>query len=194
MVAGELGSGKTAFSFKLAQELHRPLTAIGIPADILGRWGRAIKPEEILDVPDGSTVLIDDAGLMFGSLDYNREASQRLHDLISIRRQRRLVIIANTVNTGVSDRYLLEADAVFCKPPSLLFSETERTKVSQLMREVKAAFSGMDEAEVKRHMYCASDLFSFVGMIEYGLPRGWNENISFNKASGPRAQAPQEEE
>ncbi len=182
-VLGARGTGKTALSLAIAQFLNRPIYAIGISPQAMDDLGTSIGPDEIDTVPDGSTIIIDDAGLSFGTRDYAQEASQKLHDLLATVRHRDIMIIANSTSSATMDRYLLDADIIFLKPVSRFHAEAERRGIQKFMDKATEVLLSIPESQRQSYAYVISDVYNFEGLIYYHLPRGFNERISKNKRS-----------
>ena len=182
IVIGRRGSGKTSLSLRLAEWFGRPCYAVGIGQEALGNRGRALEPGELGMLPPESVLIIDDAGLFFGTRDYASDASQNLHDLLATVRHKQLVIIANTVNTAMIDRYLLDSDLLLIKPVSALHREAERRHVQKLLDKATTAINSLPESMKQRFVYAYSDVYDFEGLIEYSLPEGYNDRLSRNKA------------
>ncbi|MFH1486573.1 MAG: hypothetical protein ABIH46_10920 [Chloroflexota bacterium] len=189
LIMGRRGSGKTALSLRLVEFIgKRRNFAIGIPRKKLPAHIEALDDELTLEnldssVPNGSVVVIDDAGLFYGAGSYRTANTKALQKLLDICRHREVILIVNVQRAASLDRRLCDPDIVFLKPPSLMYMRSEDEALKRFMKPAEEAFAALAEKSSieawKSHVYVVSD--DFEGMIEYELPQHWSEALTKNK-------------
>ena len=158
IILGRRESGKTVLAYRLAELLSRPIYAVS-PEQAVPKGVIELDFSELEDSPPSrSTLILDDTPVYASQRDYNSPAVRIMEKLIPVvRHKRKLHLIFVSQSSALSDRYILTADIVFLKQPSLLFVETERPQVARFYRTVAPIFERMNEAQRKRHVYLISD-------------------------------------
>jgi Cdc6-like AAA superfamily ATPase len=174
LILGAKGTGKTALSARLLEmygERGKPMFALG-----MGLLPPHIKElDSIEEIPNGAAVVLDDTNILFDNRSYYTTAGRLLHKLITLSRQKDIIIIANSQQSAAINRYLLQADAVFLKPQNTLVAEYERAALVRIINEAQQAFAGMSIEQARRWVYAVSVsayVSPFAGMINY-LPPSW---------------------
>ena len=182
LVVGRRGTGKTALTLFVAEQLRRPVKVVGIEQGLLPPGWEAIEPSAVTRELCDCVVAIDDAALSFNAYDYSTDTSRAAHDLADLSRQRRVVLIINVQRTAALDRYLFaDPDVAFLKPPSMMFLDGERDAFKRMQLAAKERFDQIAPAEWPRWAYVYSDLYQ--GMMRVERPTFWTEALSRNKAA-----------
>ena len=186
VILGRKGSGKTSLSLSLGQQYHergRRVFVINIPQQQVGPLGfREVAAEDIERIPNGSVIVIDDTILSFDNRSYASDAAKALHKLLALARHKDQIVIANSQNSALLDRYLLEADVYFFKPSSAFSRERERKELLPLVQQADRELLRYDRDARKALVYVYSDVLEWQGLLRYSPPRGWSERLSKNKA------------
>ncbi|MCX6021382.1 MAG: hypothetical protein NTZ05_06575 [Chloroflexi bacterium] len=185
-ILGRKGMGKSSLSFKLGQTYHdrgRPVYVVGVRQDLLDVFGfQELDPNQVDQLPVGSVVIVDDAGVISGNRDYSAEASRRLQAFLIITRHKDTILIWSNINASLVNVHLLNADVFFLKPQSEIGEDLERTSLRKISQQAEAAFAGKPDEVLKGMAYAHSESLGFRGTIRYTPPRGWSEKVSKNKA------------
>lgn len=154
IIIGRRESGKTVLGYRLAELLGRPVYAVS-PEQKPPTGVTRIDIEELdTEPPPNSTLFLDDIPVYASQRDYGVAAVRVLEKLIPVvRHDRKLHIISATQSSGLSDKFILDADMVLLKPANLLFGDLERPAVSRFYREVQPLFDEMSEYAQKRYVY-----------------------------------------
>ena len=157
IIIGRRESGKSVVGYRLAELLDRPIYAVSPEAPV-PHGVTELSLEELDDMPPpGSTLFLDDIPVYASQRDYGVAAVRVLEKLIPVvRHKRKLHIISATQSSGLTDRFVMDADIVLLKPANLLFSDLERTSVARLYRTVQPLFDQMSPPECQRHIYLLS--------------------------------------
>ncbi len=177
IVLGARGSGKTAFSLKLIENIYakkrRPCYAIGFRKAEMPAWVKVV--ENISEIENGAIVLIDEGGVLFNSRRSMTTANKLLGELILIARHKNLSILFISQNSSNLDVNILrQADYLVLKPSSLLQKDFERKKIKQIYDEVDKYFEKYSDKLGITYIY--SDKLR--GFITNQLPSFWNVRIS----------------
>lgn len=175
IILGARGTGKTALGLRILENVAhaRPCVAMGFERSSLPRW---IEPVgSIDDVEDGSCVLIDEGGILFGSRSSMSEANKLLSELILISRHKDLAIVFISQNSSnLEVNVLRQADYLLLKPASLLQLDFERKIVEKVYRSAKNGFE--THTGVEGLVYVYSDAFR--GFARNDLPSFWDHGLS----------------
>lgn len=181
-ISGPRGSGKSALAYRIAQDMQRETFILNAPIHL--PWVQPLNPKHLDDVPEGCVVIVDDAGQVASSRDYNSKIGQAAIKVAIEARHEDLVVIANTTISSLVNKYLLDADAVFFKRPSDMSEFVERQGMQRILRVVEREYEQLDmspEAEAG-WVYARSTKFRYRGMLHYNLPEGYSAHYSKNKA------------
>jgi hypothetical protein len=175
IILGARGTGKTALGLRILENIAhiRPCVAMGFESSSLPRWIEAITSIE--EVPNGSCVLIDEGGVLFGSRSSMSEANKLLSELILISRHKDLAIVFISQNSSnLEVNVLRQADYLLLKPASLLQLDFERKIIEKVYRSAKDGFE--KHKTVIGLVYVYSDAFS--GFARNSIPSFWGDDLS----------------
>lgn len=182
VVLGRRGSGKTAWSSRLAQLFARPVYSIGMaPAASRSLGFNPIAPEEIDDLPSNCVVLLDDVTLVWHNRNYSK--GEGLQRAIIQSRHKHQCLIANAHSSNYVNVYLLDATAVFLKPSSRMTADLQRSQIKEAVGRADKAFRALSPEIRQRSIYALSDELDFEGMMQYRLPRNWSQSVSEHHGS-----------
>ena len=177
IVLGARGSGKTAFSVKLMENLYAKLEikcyAMGFKEKEMPSWIEVI--EDISQIKNNSTVLIDEGGILFSSRKAMSKPNQLLSELILIARHKNLNILFISQNSSNLDVNIIrQADFLVLKPTSLLQKDFERKKIRDIYHEVEEKFEKYKKDKGIAYVYANE----FTGFVSNPLPSFWSTGIS----------------
>ncbi len=170
LITGKRGSGKTAFTYRLAELLHRyfnePIYYLGPPVPVPKFIAGTTANEN--NLPADCTVIVDEAGVQFMA----RKALENIDTIISklpILRHTGRNMLFVTQSTAISDINIFrQADAVVFKSPAMFEFESERFRVDRQL----AMF--MPKSPEKA-LYLTNDKLL---TMTFRLPEWWAEKYS----------------
>jgi hypothetical protein len=187
LIFGKRGSGKSAFGFKLLENIHaktnRPCAVLGVPQDVLPQW--IVSIEDINNANNGSAVLVDEGALTFSSRDSMASANKQLSKLLAIARHKDLTLLFITQNTGMIDKNILSlTDTLIIKQGSLLQQEMERPAIKKFYDKANAAFKEVAQSPTKTDSKAYAYVLDsdFEGLIHAELPSFWSSKVSKSRA------------
>ena len=164
-VIGARGTGKTVLAYRLCEMLEKP--AYGIFPEEKNHPGfiQKIEITDIEKLPPGITLVIDDLPVIASNRDYNVPFVRQMEKVVPmVRHERKMHLIACTQTGAQADKYFLDCDAAFLKPPSIFYEDVERQAIKRMYREIVVPyFAGKDEEFVKRYAIMVSN--EYVGPI-----------------------------
>lgn len=177
IVLGARGSGKTAFSVKLLENIYakkqQKMYAMGFAKKDMPSWVEVI--EDISAIKNNATVLIDEGGVLFSSRKSMSKPNQVLSELILIARHKNLNILFISQNSSNLDVNILrQADFLVLKPTSLLQKDFERKKIRDIYKEASAHFEKHKDDPGLSYIYANE----FRGFVSNPLPSFWSRNLS----------------
>ena len=182
LVLGARGTGKTALALRLTEILERSTYAVGIPNDVAPSWITPVTIDDLIDTPNHSVVIIDDASLFASTSQARSPEMLALQELINICRHVDITIIITGQQAASIYKYVMDADALFLKPPSLLFKEFERAEVAKLFALAQGAFAQIPQHQrIKRLRSVFVVSPEYVGLMEFQKPKGWSDSLSKSK-------------
>jgi len=154
-IVGTRGTGKTELAYRLAEFIGKPAYAVSPEQAPHPSFIERIGFDEIdKKVGSGSTILFDDVPVYLSNRDYHNQLVQAVERLIPmVRHEKKLHLIFVTQSSGFADKYVLDADAIFIKPGSLLFEDLERPGMKKLYQIANQYFEGKNDNWVLRHAY-----------------------------------------
>ncbi len=174
IVIGARGSGKTATTLKIAEDLKtskKKVFAMGFSN--LPNWIKIV--EEIDDIKNDSLVVIDEGGILFSSRKSMSNSNKLLSDLLLIARHKNLTILFISQNSSNLDiNTLRQADFLILKRSSLLQKSFERKIIAKTYEDYSDKFKAYKDNKGASLIY--SD--EFIGFIENGLPSFWSSSVS----------------
>jgi hypothetical protein len=182
LIFGKRGSGKSAFGFRLLENIHaktnRPCAVLGVPQDVLPQWIASI--EDINNANNGSAVLVDEGALTFSSRDSMASANKQLGKLLAIARHKDLTLLFITQNTSMVDKNILSlTDTLIIKQGSLLQQEMERPAIKKFYDKANTSFAKVD-GDKKPFAYILDS--DFEGLVKTPLPSFWSSKVSKSRA------------
>ena len=157
VLIGRRESGKTVLGYRLAELLGRPIYAVS-PEETPPKGVIELGLEELDEKPPpNSTLFLDDLPVYMGTHDYQNQLVRTVEKLVPVvRHRRKLHLIFATQLAALSDKYALDADCVFLKPPSLLYQDLERAAVKRFQDDAAKVWEGKTDFWVRRHCYVLS--------------------------------------
>lgn len=178
-VLGRRGTGKSTISFRLTERWGRETYTLGVPPQSLPPGYQALK--DVRDLPERSALLIDDAGLVLDSQDYGSSINRLMKHLVMVVRHLEVLVVVNTQYSSAVNKYLLDADAMFLKPPPRLYQEIERDWVARLHEKLEPFWSRLgSQTQQQKHAWAVSDVYT--GPVHFQPPSFWSDAMSKNKA------------
>ena len=183
LIAGRRGSGKSAYAFRLLENISakakRPCFAIGPRQSVLPSWIQAI--ENVDQAKNGSVILVDEGAIAFSSRNTMSAKNKGLAELLAVARHKDLTLLLITQNTGMIDNNVLRlCDTLVFKEGSLLQERFERSAIKDLYETANKALQEIPSQERMSHCYIIDA--GFEGICQAGLPSFWNAKVSKNQA------------
>jgi len=194
LILGKRGSGKTAFSCKLAEYVfaaHQvPVWMVGVPPEIaphLPTWISLTMDIEQVDL--GAFIIIDESGLQYMAMRYQSDANTVMHKLLMIARHRKQsLIFACQVAADVDKSIVRQADCIVFKQPNLMQSQNDRPEVRKPATRALKIFEDIPLQERLQTAYIHDS--DFEGVLQYELPEWWCEELSFAFANVSLSEGP----
>ena len=170
VVIGRRGSGKTILCQRLAEIIGRPAYAIS-PEQAPPKWITELQPAQLDELPPPwSTLYFDDIPSYLGSRDYYDIFARQVEKLIPmVRHRRKLILIFSAQMASQADKYVLDADLVVLKAPSVLYADVERPGVKRLQDRAMQHWKGRTDGWLQRHCYVVSHMGE--GLVRVDLPK-----------------------
>ena len=178
LVAGCRGSGKTALSFRLLENIksqtNRSMFAVGFPNQNLPNW---INHAETIDeIPNGSVVLWDEAGITLNQTSTFNTVTRDVSNLLKIARHKDLSLIFISQNVGNLNLNVVRMiDIAFLLKDSLWQQFTDRGFIRKLYENIKISEHPFDYSTNGQVYIIDSE---FTGMMNFKLPSFWTSEIS----------------
>ena len=184
VIIGRKGSGKSATGYCVVEDINKvakkDVYILGLPDKAKKLLPDHFKiVDDMLEVPNGSCVFIDEAAIHFSSKEWYKKGHGELSKLIEIARHKELSLVFVTLNTASVDVNVLRfVDSVLFKPLSLLQLELERQQMKKIIAEAQKAFDeGVPEGKDERS-FCYVIGSKKRGMMETHLPTFWSDKLS----------------
>lgn len=177
LVLGKRGSGKTALGMKMLENFNkkskRKCYALGFEDTKLPRWIKRV--EDVEQLSNNSIALLDEGARAFFSRESMKDSNKALSKIMTIARHKNISLVIITQNSGMIDLNVLRlADTLLLKEPSLLQSKFERKAMKDIYDKISPEFEKHKFRKDK--VYVWDD--DFEGLLSFGLPDFWNNNIS----------------
>ena len=108
--------------------------------------------------------MLDDLPVYMSSRDYSEAVVRNIERMIPVARHKKLMLIFCSQTSGYADRWVMDADAIFLKPGSLLYADIERPAVKKLYDRAMPYFANKTEQWIKEHAYLITSTWE--GLIE----------------------------
>src|SRR3989338_6857673 len=123
IILGARGTGKSAIGMKLLENIkvktNRNICAMGFKKENLPNWINAVN--NIEEIPNGSVVLLDEAGIEFSSRESMSNTNKLLSSLLLIASHKDLSIFFISQNSSnLEINVIRQSDFLILKPSSLL--------------------------------------------------------------------------
>lgn len=182
-VCGRRGSGKSAFGFRLLENIHakteRVGHVLGVKQEALPSW--IISVDDVKNVRNGGVVLVDEGALSFSSRNAMSKKNKELGELLAVARHKDLTLVLITQNTGMLDKNVMNlCDVLALKEGSLLQFEMERPVMKKLYERANKELQSLSSSEKKACAYIIDA--EFEGLVKVVLPSFWSSKVSKNQA------------
>lgn len=165
VILGTRGTGKTELAYRLAEFIDKPIYAVSPEQNPRPDFIQRIKLEEINTIPPGSTLILDDAPTYISSRDYHEALVREVEKIIPVvRHEKKLHLIVISQSGSFIDKWTLDAEAVFLKPPSILIMDVERPGIRKIYQVANQYFEGQNSDWVRRHAFMVTPTWR--GIIE----------------------------
>jgi len=168
-VIGARDMGKSVVGYRLMEILGRPPYAVS-PEQRPPSWVKRLKFTELdNEPPPFSTLFLDDIVVHMSSRDYMEPYVRQVEKLFPmVRHERKLHLISAAQLASLVDKYVLDADLVILKAPSLLYKDIERQMVKTLQDRAAHIWSGKSDHWLQRHCYVITRRWE--GVARVSLP------------------------
>ncbi len=186
-VVGARDSGKTCFSFWLAEEIHKQvekmrISYVGVKIDksVLPSWCNNYT--DINKVPNGSLVLLDELAVQYNAREHSEQENIDLGKLLAIARHKDLNVIAITQdpNMGEINVWRLKDMVVYKRSNTYELPDRDSAKggkSSKLMQFWRYIKSWLKPTRQEQALFEYQSL-SKVMLFKYDLPKCWSEGLS----------------
>lgn len=187
LIVGKRGSGKTSALHKILEYCrHRgPCYLVGFSKEAkreLPDWIGVVPA--IGEAPRGSTVALDEAGLLFSSRESMRKRNRELLRDIVLARQRDHTLIVAAQDSSHGDKNILRSiDGLVIKEPAPLQAKMDRPELRTYLEKAQEAFQEI-EGDKRSFCYVPFSPSGFSGMIQITKASHWNEKLSRAYALG----------
>ena len=177
IILGARGTGKSAIGMKLLENIksktNRNVCVMGFKKENLPNWISVFKKTE--EIPNGSFVLIDEAGIEFSSRDSMSSANKILSNLLLISRHKDLSVAFISQNSSnLEINVIRQADFLILKPSSLMQKDFERKKIKDIYSGVTEHFEEYKDINGLTYIYSTD----FRGFVTNNLPSFWSKEVS----------------
>lgn len=142
------------------------------------------RPRDWLEaaLPQRSALIVDDAGIVLDSASSGGGAVKAFKHLVQIIRHLNINAVVNVQYAAAVTKYSLDADAIFLKPPPMLYEAIERPEVLPFIAEAAPLWAALSDAQKKTHAWVISS--EYRGPVHISLPSFWTDDLSYNKRRG----------
>jgi energy-coupling factor transporter ATP-binding protein EcfA2 len=182
LVLGKRGSGKTALGARIAEFISATyglaIYWVGLPEaarNLLPHWVKLVN--DPTQVPTGSIVLADEAGMRYASLAFaSRQNKQIRTQLMIARHAYTSLIFAVQSSRDLEASIVRQADSIIFKMPSFNQPETERGDIKPMARKAAEVFQQIPAEKRAASAMVFDDLFT--GIITTIVPSFWSDDLS----------------
>jgi len=187
LILGSKGQGKSALGHAFLEYIHartgKPAVILGAPKEksrLFPNWVRIV--EDWNEVPEGSIVLVDEAGIVLFSRNSMSKANKTFAEINAISRQKNLTLIYTSQSSrsvDVNTIYAGETQVIFKKPDQFAI-EFERNEIKKLARDALDLLSSHVEDKAMLKEFSVVYFFSGEGkfLMRNGLASYWSEDLS----------------
>ena len=142
------------------------------------------RPRDWLEqaLPQRSSLIVDDAGIVLDSASSGGGAVRAFKHLVQIIRHLNINAVVNVQYAAAVTKYALDADAIFLKPPPMLYQAIERPEMLPFIEEASPLWAALTDAQKKTHAWVISS--EYRGPVHISLPTFWSDDLSYNKRRG----------
>lgn len=139
------------------------------------------RPRDWLEeaLPQRSALIVDDAGIVLDSASSGGGAVKAFKHLVQIIRHLNINAVVNVQYAAAVTKYSLDADAIFLKPPPMMWQAIERPEVVPFIEEALPMWNALSDAQKKTHAWVISS--EYRGPVHISLPTFWSDDLSYNK-------------
>ena len=185
LCVGARGEGKSALCLAIGEARGQDVYMLDAPDSLTPFIGSVGSVASIRSLPEGSTVIIDDASRYIGSRRAMAKANVDFGEVIATARHRSLTLAINSQYASWVDLYALEVTGLWIKYPDFGWEEVERPSLHKAIKGALAGFAGMGEAQRKEWVYLYRDPGHY-GMIRYSPPAWYTSARSRFRGQGAR--------
>jgi len=179
VLIGSRESGKSVLGYRLAELLGRPVYAVSPEQHPPSGVGELDLEDIAEEPPPRSTLFLDDLPAYMGTRDYGSKFVRVVEKIVPVvRHKRKLHLIFSTQMSSMSDKYVLDADLVILKPPSIMYRDLERASVRRVQDRIAHLWAGKTEHWVHRHCYVLSHREEGLFRVQKASLRSPDENIT----------------
>ncbi len=176
IITGKRGAGKTALGMYFLGLSTSPYI-VGFPEEKKHLLPSSVSLlPSIDDLPQESTIFIDEAALFFNARESFRSTNKKISGLVTEARHfNQCLIFTSHTLRKLDISIIIDADALIFREPSFLHSKFERQEVKPLMENVKREFSKI-ESDKREYAFILSH--DFEQFVRTPLPSFWSEELS----------------
>ena len=168
-IIGARDMGKSVVGYRLMEILGRPQYAVS-PEQ---RPPRGITRLKFTDLdnepPPFSSLFLDDIAVHMSSRDYTGPDVRQVEKLFPmVRHERKLHLISAAQLASIVNKYVLDADLVILKAPSIIYKDIERQMVKTLQDRASQVWAGKSDWWLQRHCYVITRRWE--GIARVALP------------------------
>ncbi|MFC1983153.1 hypothetical protein ACFLV5_05175 [Chloroflexota bacterium] len=181
-ILGCRGSGKTSLAARIAEFISATyglaIYWVGLPEQartLLPHWIKLVNDPS--QVPNGSIVLADEAGLHYASLAFQSKDNKLLRSqLMTARHNYTSLIFAVQSSRDMEASIGRQADTTIFKQPGFNQPATERPHIRPLAQQAAEVFRQIPREKRPALAMVFDDLFT--GLISTTLPSFWSDDLS----------------
>lgn len=139
------------------------------------------RPRDWLEraLPQRSALIVDDAGIVLDSASSGGGAVRAFKHLVQIIRHLNVNAVVNVQYAAAVTKYSLDADAIFLKPPPMMYQAIERPEMLPFIEEAGPMWAVLNDHEKRTHAWVISS--EYRGPVHISLPTFWSADLSYNK-------------
>jgi len=179
LVIGASGSGKSAISLRLMENIHykfnKQVMALGFKKENMPRWVKIIN--DVNEIENDSFVIIDEGGILLSSRNSQSSVNKLISEILFIRRHKNIGILFITQNSSnIEINTIRQSSYLIFKKFEMLQKDMERKPIKVIYEKIEKDFNELDEKHKKKLSYIYSD--NFTGFVLNKLPSYWSDKVS----------------